>query len=271
MAAWLNPDPDQPMSLGSHLGELRRRIVPPVVVLALGFILGFAYHAQLKLAIIWPLQRAIELVGPEVAARLRLPTDGTARLFMVTDLAESAINAATLSMYAALALAIPVILWELWQFIAVGLKPAERRLAFLFVPAAVLFFYGGMLLGYFLGIPYMYAWLIQFTDSDPTVVIQLKQADYIDSFFNWTIAFGLIMDIPWAVMVLVRTGLMKPDQLAKARRWVVMVNLVLAAMLTPGSDLASLLALAVPMQLLFELGLIASRFMVPKRSTDQER
>lgn len=271
MASGLPPETDRPMSLGDHLGELRRRIVPPVVVLALGFILGFAFHAQIKLAVVWPLQRAIELVGPEVATRLHLPTDGSTRIFMVTDLGESAINAAALAMYAAFALAIPVVLWELWRFVSIGLRPSERRLAFLFVPAAVLCFYAGGALGYFLGLPYMYAWLIQFTDSDPTVFIQLKQADYIDSFFNWTIAFGLILDIPWAVMVLVRTGVLRPQQIARARRWVVMANLVLAAMLTPGSDLASLLALAVPMQLLFEVGLIASRFMVPRRTAEQER
>jgi sec-independent protein translocase protein TatC len=260
---------DRPMSLGAHLDELRRRIVPPILVLALGFILGFVYHDKIKMLVVRPLQRAIEIVGPEVAGRLRLPTDGSTRIFMVTDLGESAITAATLAMYAGFALAFPVILYQLWQFVAVGLRPAERRLAFLFVPAAVLCFYVGGLVGYYLGIPYMYAWLIQFTDSDPTVFIQLRQTDYIDSFFNWTVVFGLIMDIPWAVMVLVRTGLMRPEQLAKARRWVFMVNLVLAAMLTPGSDMLSLLSLVVPMQLLFEIGLIASRFMVPKRTTQE--
>ena len=265
MPRWLPAEIDLPMSLGGHLGELRRRILPPLLVLAVGFILGFAFHAQLKLIMIRPLQQAIAIVGPEVAARLHLPTDGTTRLFMVTDLGESAVNAATIAIYAALALAIPVLLWELWRFVAVGLKPVERRLAFLFLPAAVLCFYAGMVIGYFLGLPWFYAWLIQFTDSDPTAYIQLRQGDYIDSFFNWTVAFGLILDIPWAVMVLVRTGLVKPAQLARARRWVILANVILAAMLTPGSDMASLLALFVPMQALFEVGLLASRFLVPSQ------
>lgn len=270
MGRWLPAEIDLPMSLGGHLGELRRRIIPPVLVLALGFILGFIFHDQLKLAMVRPLQRAIAIVGPEVAARLHLPTDGTARLFMVTDLGESAVNAATIAIYTAIALVIPVLLWELWRFVAVALRPAEQRLAFLFLPAAVLCFYGGMVLGYFVGLPWFYAWLIQFADSDPTVFIQLRQSDYIDSFFNWTVAFGLIMDIPWAVMVLVRTGLVNPGQLARVRRWVILANVVLAAMLTPGSDLASLLALFLPMQALFEIGLLASRFLVPRRSVPSQ-
>ena len=106
--------------------------------------------------------------------------------------------------------------------------------------------------------------LIDATAADPTVAINLRQSDYLETFFLWTVAFGLIMDIPWLIIVVVRTGLVTPQQIAKGRKISIIVNLLAAAMITPGSDMLSLFALFVPMQLLFEGGLFASRFFGPK-------
>jgi sec-independent protein translocase protein TatC len=256
---------DAPMSLGDHLVELRRRLMWPVISVVAVFIVSFGYHGQLKQWMVWPLSKAIAIVGAEEAAKVGLASDST-RLLTVTDLAESTMTAATISLYAAIAATIPVILWHLWQFIAVGLRPSERRLAFLFVPAGVICFYAGMALGYAFGLPYFYAWLINFAVNDPTIrTFTLTQTAYVDSFFNWTIAFGLIMDIPWVVVVICRTGLVRAATIAKARRYIVLANVLLAAVITPGSDAASLLALFLPMQALFELGLLIGRLIEPRR------
>ena len=257
---------DAPMSLGDHLVELRRRLLWPVVSVLVVFVVAFANHGQLKHWMVLPLAKAIVIVGPEDAAKVGLAGD-TTRLLTVTDLAETTVTAATISMYAAIAATIPVILWHLWQFIAVGLRPAERRLAFLFVPAGVISFYAGMSIGYFFGLPYFYAWLINFAINDPTIrTFTLTQTAYVDSFFNWTIAFGLIMDIPWAVVVLCRTGLVRAATISQARRYIILANVVLAAIITPGSDAASLLALFIPMQALFELGLLIGWLIEPRRA-----
>lgn len=260
----LRPPIDIPMGIGDHLDELRRRIIWPVITVSVFFVLGFAYQAQLKLAMIWPLQRAIQIVGPEEAKSVGFPIDGSTHLLQTLSLAESASTAAEISFYGALALAAPVVLWQLWRFVAVGLTRKERNLAFLFVPLGVIMFYLGTVVGYFFGMPYFYAFLIDFTAGDPTATIQLRQSDYVETFFMWTLAFGLIMDIPWLIIVLVRTGLFTPQQISKARKAAVMINLIAAAMITPGSDALSLMALFIPMQFLFEGGLLASRFFVPK-------
>ena len=255
---------DIPMGLGDHLDELRRRIIWPVIVVAVIFVAGFAFQSQLKEVLIWPLLRAIQIVGPEEAKLVGLPTDGSSRMLYTFSLAESASTAAQISFYLALALAAPVVLWQLWSFVAVGLTRRERNLAFLFVPLGVILFYIGTLVGYFFGMPYFYAFLIDFTAGDSTAIIQLRQSEYIETFFMWTLAFGLIMDIPWLIIVIVRTGLMTPQQIAKARKVVVIINVIASAMITPGSDALSLLALFIPMQVLFEGGLFISRFLVPK-------
>ncbi len=256
---------DVPMALGDHLVELRRRVVWPVLAVVVVFIAAFACHAQVKSLMVLPLSWAIDMAGHEQALRLGLPKD-TVALLTVTDLAESTVTAASISLYTAVAVAIPLILWQLWRFVAVGLRPAERRLAFLFVPAGVICFYLGALAGYFVGLPYFYAWLIGFAAADPTIrTFTLTQAAYVDSFVNWTVAFGLIMDIPWAVVVLCRTGLVRAATLAAYRRYIILGNIVVAAMITPGSDVASLAALFIPMQALFEIGLLIGRCVEPRR------
>lgn len=260
----LPPLIDMPMGLGDHLDELRRRLMWPVITVAVIFVVAFGFHGYLKEAMVWPLLRAIEIVGPESAKLVGLPTTADYRILTAFSLSEAASTAAQISFYLALAGAAPVVLWHLWQFIAVGLTRHERRLAFLFVPFGVIMFYFGTLIGYFFGLPYFYAFLIDYSAGDPTIVIQLRQSEYIDMFFLWTVAFGLIMDIPWLIIVIVRTGFVHPDQLARSRKFILVLNLVLAAVITPGSDLASLLALFLPMHFLFEGGLLASRFFIPK-------
>ena len=264
MSGWLPSMVDIPMSLGGHLDELRRRLMWPVITVSVLFIAAFAFQGELKQILVWPLHRAIAIV-PKDAESLGLPLDPQAKLLTVFDLAESATTAATISFYLALALAAPVLLFQIWKFVAVGLTTTEKRLAFLFVPAGIICFYFGTVLGYFFAMPYFYAFLIQFAATDPTItIVGLRQSEYVDSFFLWTVAFGLMADIPWLIVVVVRTGFATPDQIARARKVVFVICVVAAAILTPGSDLASLMAMTLPMYTLFEGGLLVSRFFVPK-------
>ncbi|MBA2481320.1 MAG: twin-arginine translocase subunit TatC [Planctomycetes bacterium] len=271
--AWLPSMIDVPMGLGDHLHELRRRLVVPLIVVCAIFIGAFAFQNELKQVMVQPLKHAIRLVGPQTAMAVGLVRSQAEfdeilskplRCLTVLSIAESTTTAVKISLSAAIAVALPVILFQIWNFVAVGLTRKERRLAFLFVPLGVIFFYAGTLIGYFFGLPYFYAMLINFTATDQTAVYQLRQADYVEDFTTWTVSFGLIMDIPWLVMVLVRSGMVTPQQIARARRYVVAGNLILSACLTPTADLFSLVMLFIPIQLLFEAGLLASRFMVPK-------
>lgn len=252
---------DVPMSLGDHLHELRRRLIWPIITFLAIFIGAFAFQVELKRILLWPLKRAIAMVGPEIASLVGFRVDAGDRMLYVLELAESTTTAVRISMIAAATATLPVVLYHVWRFVAVGLKNRERRLGFLFIPAGVLFFYIGLVGGYFLGLPYFYAFLIEFMARDITAVYQLRQSEYVDTFTLWTLACGLIMDIPWLVVVLVRVGMLTPAKIAAHRKLIVVGNLVLAAIITPTADLASLAALFVPMQVLFEIGLLASRFV----------
>jgi len=266
---------DLPMGLGDHLHELRRRLIWPLITIGVVFVVAFGFEGKLKEMTVWPLRKAIHIIGFQTAHQLNLVADQKAydeilihpsRMLVVMSVEESTTTAVTVSGAAGIAVALPVLLYNIWQFVVVGLTSKERRLAFLFLPLGVILFYTGAVVGYFLGLPYFYAWLLQFTAGDPTAVYMLRQSSYISFFFTWTISFGLIMDIPWLVMVLVRTGLVTPQVIAKARKYVIFGNIVLTCCLCPATDLFSLSAMFLPIQLLFEVGLFASRFMVPKKA-----
>jgi sec-independent protein translocase protein TatC len=273
--AWYSNLIDMPMGLGDHLHELRRRLVWPLVTIGLVSVLAFAYQDRLKLAMLWPLKRAVQLAGEKTAIQVGMVHDHAEfagimdheqRWLHTLSVAESTNTAVKVSMAAGIAIGLPVLLWHLWQFVAVGLTAKERRLAFLFLPLGVILFYIGAVVGYFLGLPYFYCWLIQFTANDSTATYELRQSTYVDDFVNWTISFGLIMDIPWLVMVLVRTGLVTPAAISKARKFVFLGNVILTCCLCPATDFFSLLAMFLPIQVLFEVGLLASRFLVPVKA-----
>ncbi len=254
---------DVPMSLGDHLHELRRRLIMPLIVLTFGFFLGFAFDHELKLLLVRPLQRAIDLVGAEGAAKVGLPIDGDPRMLQSFDLSESAVMSVRVSTLFAIAVSIPVFVYQFWRFIVVGLKRQERQLGFLFIPAGIALFYLGAVSGYFYGLPYLYAWMINWAVDDPTIGgFSLSVTDYHANFVAFTLCFGAVMDIPWLVVVLCRVGLVTPDWLAQRRRVVIVINLLAAAAITPTSDPYTLMIVFLPMQLLFEIGIVAARLVL---------
>ncbi len=260
---------DMPMALGDHLEELRRRLIVPVIAFVLLFIVGFAFWGDLMLVMIEPLRRAVALV-PEQARHFHLDPESP-RLLQAIGLSESLVLSVKISAAAALAATIPIFVYQLWMFVSIGLKRPERSLGFLFIPAAVLFFYGGIVLGYFYGLPYFYAWMIAFSAMNPALhALDLRLETYWEDFLAWTVCFGLIMDIPWLVMVLVRVGLVTREWLAAKRKFIVLINVVAAAVITPGGDVTMLIATLVPMQLLFEIGLFFSRFLMPRRVAEDD-
>ncbi len=185
-----------------------------------------------------------------------------ARILTGQTLTESAMVSMSVSFYAALLLTIPVLVYQIWRFVSVGLMRKERQLAFLFVPAGIIFFYLGTVCGYFWGLPYYFAWLLEWTADDLTIKQQLvPQAIYQSSFTMMTVCFGLLMDIPWLIMVLVRVGFVTPDKLAKYRKFILLVNTVIAGLITP-PDGTSMIIMMIPLQMLFELGLLLSRGML---------
>ncbi len=269
--------PDVPMSLGDHLHELRSRIILPIYAFIIVFVLAFFMQDQLKILFIQPLLWAcaiandltpgcVEKAGIHLS---QIDYEKNFRVLKVFDLSESVWVSVSLSMWAAVVVTIPLIVFQIWQFICVGLTAQERRLGFLLVPAGIILFYLGAVTGYYVGMPWFFAWFIEWTARDPIGVFDLRMEYYKNAFFIYTVCFGLLMDIPWLVVVICRIGFTTPDKLAGWRRHVVLIVAIISGIITP-PDPFSMLIMMVPMYLLFEGGLLAARLVGgPRKDPDR--
>jgi sec-independent protein translocase protein TatC len=263
--------PDIPLPLGEHLDELRRRLFLPAVVWGVVFVVAFGFESQLKVLFIQPLLWAMGHAGPEVSAKagLVIPPGETWPRLQTLDLGESMGVSMSLAMWAAFVVAMPILVYQFYSFVSIGLTAQERRLAFLLVPAAVILFYLGAGFGYYLGMPFIYAWFIEWTAGDPISTLDLRLASYRDAFFLYTLLFGGLFLVPWAVVTVCRVGFATPDKLAKFRKFAFMGSVVLAAIVGPG-DPFSMAVLMVPTYLLYEIGLLAARVVGgPRKDPDR--
>jgi sec-independent protein translocase protein TatC len=258
---------DVPMSLGDHLEELRRRLVWPLITLAALFMTAFAFEAKLQWLFVQPLEWAYhynpeysKAVGLELPIRLK-----------THELIEAVLASMMVSFYAAFFLSFPVLVYHIWKFVGVGLLPRERRLAFLFVPAGIMFFYAGTLIGYFIGLPAFYSFMIKWAAHNPIVQFDLQLKSYHHNFVMMTMVFGLIADIPWLIMVIVRVGFVTVEQLLKNWKIAIFICTAIAAVVAP-PDALSMIIMMGPLYGLFFLGVGLSAVMMRrhKRLAAQE-
>jgi sec-independent protein translocase protein TatC len=228
------------MSLIEHLLELRSRLLKMVLAVAVCFVVLYPFANELYLLISEPLRELLP-VGQTMIA-----TDITSPFFAPLKLA----------LVLALFIAIPVVLYQLWSFIAPGLYAHEKRLAFPLLFTSVLLFYAGAAFAYFVVFPLVFGF---FTAIGPEGIVELPD---INSYLNFVLkmffAFGVAFEIPIATVLLVLTGATTPENLAAKRPYVIVGCFVIGMLLTP-PDIISQTLLAVPMWILFEFGILASR------------
>jgi len=163
-------------------------------------------------------------------------------------------------------LAIPVILYHVWGFIAPGLYKHEKRLAYPIIVSSWLLFYIGMAFAYFVVFPLMFAFFTRVAPEGVTVMTDISR--YLDFVLKIFIAFGVAFEVPIITFVLVKLGMTTPDQLAAKRPYVIVGAFVVGMLLTP-PDIISQFLLAIPVWLLFELGLVMSRVMINNNAASE--
>ena len=170
---------------------------------------------------------------------------------------------ATISLifYLSLFLAMPVILYQVWAFIAPGLYRKERRFAFPMLASSILLFYGGLAFAYYVVFPLIFGFVANFTPE----IVEYKpdMAEYVSFVMMVVLVFGLAFETPIATVLTVWTGLTTPEKLGKARPYVFLGAFVVGMLLTP-PDVISQIVLAVPVYLLYELGIIMSKLFKPR-------
>ena len=237
LPAPLTPDPEPPpaaavtgeMSLVGHLAELRDRLIKVVVVVALASVVGFIFSDQL-------------------ISILKAPIPGNKPLFF-TGLGDAFVIKLKISVVVGIILAMPVILWQVWGFVAPGLTPGERRVVRPWLPLALAFFALGTVIAYLI-LPYAAGFLIGFETPDLQALI--TAGAYFDFVTTMFLAFGLIMEFPILLFGLSRVGIVTSQRLVSARRMIILGIAIFATAITPGGDLVSPFALGVTMYILFE-------------------
>jgi sec-independent protein translocase protein TatC len=240
---------DKELSLVGHLGELRDRLVVTAIALVATTAIAFFFATQLIRILIIPVDCTFIPtytchVPPTTLISLS-PTENFATYFRV-------------ALFAGMALAMPVILYEIYAYVDPALLPKERRfIRFMGLPVIGLFI-AGMLFCYFVLLPNAIKFLINF--GDEVIKNQLRAADYISFVTIFILGMGLIFEVPVAIFALVKIHVITRPWLAKQRRYAVLVAFVIAAVITPTPDPFNQTLVAVPMYLLFELGLFVARF-----------
>ena len=232
-------------SLMGHLLELRSRLLKAVVVVLVVFVAMLPFANRLYAEFAEPLLSKLPAGGQLVAI----------------DVASPFFTPVKLAFFAALMLSMPVLLYQAWAFVAPGLYQHEKRLAKPLLVAAVALFYIGCAFAWFLVLPTVFGFLAAVTPEGVAMMTDITK--YLDFVLVIFLAFGLSFELPVAVVVLVLLGVVTPAQLREARGCVVVGVFILAAIITP-PDVVSQLLLAIPMCLLYELGIIAGALLRPR-------
>lgn len=240
-------DQQQEMPFLQHLVELRDRLLRVVLAVLVVFLCLFPFANDLYHILAEPLLR-------------HMPA-GTSMI--ATEVASPFLTPFKLSLVLAVFLAVPFILHQVWAFVAPGLYQHEKRLAMPLLAVSVLLFYLGMVFAYFVVFPLVFGFFISVTPEGVAVMTDI--ARYLDFVLKLFFAFGLAFEVPIIAVAMVWSGMSTPESLAQKRPYIIVGTFAFGMLLTP-PDVISQTLLALPMWLLFELGLWFSRHFVTPRA-----
>ena len=242
---------DQELSFMEHLIELRSRLLKASFAVLAVLVVLLPFSRKLYAALAAPLTAVL----PEGSSMIAI------------DVASPFLTPFKLALLLALILSIPVVLYQLWAFVAPALYRKEKRLARPLLYSAVLLFYAGCAFAYFVVFPLVFGFFTRVAPDGVTVMTDISK--YLDFVITLFLAFGITFEVPIATIILVATGITTIDKLKKIRAYVLVGAFAFGMLLTP-PDVISQTLLALPMWLLFEIGLLMSWILLPHRRSAAE-
>jgi len=231
------PDEGQEMTLMEHLMELRDRIMRMVLGLAVGTVVGFIFSKRVFLFLIRPLGHRATVIALS-------PTESILMYFKV-------------ALMVGVILAMPVIVWEIVQFVLPGLYPNERKYVYFLVPAASVAFAAGATFAATLAIPAAVKYLSGFMADIVTPSYQIERyLDFVTGLMFW---IGVCFETPLVMFFLSRLGIINYEKMAKTRKYAIVACSVVAAVITPTPDPFNMMLVMIPLCLLYEIGIQLSR------------
>jgi len=228
---------DKELSLMQHLGELRDRLMVASAAVLVTTVIGFFFAKQIILALEAPahLGKPLQIISP---------TEGFTTYMRV-------------ALFSGIALAMPVILYEIYAYVDPALRPGERRFILLLGPFILALFVGGMAFCYFLLLPQAIGFL--FTFGSDVFEASPRASEYISFVTTFILGVGLVAEMPVIIFALTRIGLVSRSWLAKRRGYILIICFVIGAIITPTPDPFNQTLVSLPMYFLFEVGLLLSR------------
>ena len=240
---------EQEETFFSHLVELRDRLIRILLSVGVVFLCLFPWAKELYALLAQPLLATLPKGGQMIA----------------TDVVGVFLVPMKVALMLAFLIALPYVLYQIWAFVAPGLYAHEKRLAFPLLASSVLLFFVGMAFAYFLVFPTVFGFMSKIAPEGVAWMTDIEK--YLSFVMSTFIAFGVTFEVPIIVIVLVKMGIVQLETLKEWRPYVIVGAFVIGAIFTP-PDVISQLMLAIPLCLLYELGMLMARFVT--RNTPEE-
>jgi len=239
-------------TLISHLLELRDRLIRAIIAVAVAFLPCMFYSNQIFTFVATPLKEKLPKGTQLIATTVMSPFTTPFKL----------------SLFVALFLAMPVVIYQLWAFVAPGLYRHEKRAFRPFLVATPFMFYLGCAVMYYVVMPYVLNFMLALYNP-PTVETTLRASDYLERVLQLVFAFGFAFEIPVLLVLLVRVGIVSTAGLRSKRRFAIVIAFLIAAVLTP-PDIVSQFALALPLIGFYEISIVIGRLIEKKRAEEEK-
>lgn len=235
----------------SHLDELRKRIIICIVAVAVGFFGSYFFAEQIFDILIKPLQA-------------ELPPDS---MFIFTGLPEAFFVYLKLSLFGGILLASPVLLWEVWCFVAPGLYDQEKKYVYPFVIFSTVLFATGVSFGYFVVFPIAFKFFMGYSSEIIKPLPSIKE--YLNFSCKLLFAFGVVFELPLFTLFLAKIGLVNEKMLRNKRKFAILGIFAVAAILTP-PDVVSQILMAIPLLVLYEISILVAKYFGKKEEEEEE-
>ena len=236
----------------SHLIELRDRLLHTLIALGVAFIPCFVFARDLYTLLATP------LIAKLPAGSQMIATDVTGAFFVPMKVA----------MMVAFLVALPYVLYQVWAFVAPGLYQNEKKLAIPLIVTSTLLFFVGMAFAYFAVFPMVFKFVVGYTPEGVAMMTDIN--NYLSFVLTLFLAFGVTFETPVVVIILVRMNIVSVEKLREIRPYVVVGAFVLGAIFTP-PDIVSQFMLAIPIWVLYEVGIVLASMMVKARATEDQQ
>lgn len=247
------------MPLIEHLAELRKRILISFAFLGVAFVALFNYSEKIFDLLVFPLNTEIKIIltRPFILFVSKKPVP-----LVFLSPAEGFWMHLKISLVAALVVSLPAIFFQVWRFISPGLVEKERKYFIPFIVSSTVLFLLGAAFCFIIVLPFALTFLLGYKTEHMTAMLSV--GNYMDFCVKFILAFGAIFELPLLIVFLVRFGFMTPDSLAKKRKYAILAAFVIGAVLTPTPDAFNQTLMAVPVIILYEIGILVSRVLYRK-------